>query len=63
MGCRKREKKSADCEQPLYDVISVDECKKIVADFELSDEKLLELRNYIIGIANSAMNIYLEDFR
>lgn len=55
--------KPVNCGQPFCEVISVEECKNIVGGFELSDEKILELRNYVIAIANGAMNIYLEDFR
>lgn len=53
----------SNCGQPFQDVISIEECKKIVSAFELSDEKVMQLRNYIIGITNSTMDIYLEEFK
>jgi hypothetical protein len=48
---------------PASDVISVEECKQYLNRFELSDEKILEIRNYLIGIVDKSINMYLDDFR
>lgn len=44
-------------------VISVEDCKKYLGKFELTDEKILEIRNYLIGIIDKSMSSYLDDFR
>ena len=66
MGSRKAKSKCVgkpdNYKQPYNDLISLEECKEIVGTFELSDEKILELRNYIVGITNTAMNKYFEKF-
>ena len=45
------------------EVVSIDECKKYLGKFELSDEKIAEIRNYLIGIVDKSINSYLDDFR
>ncbi|PIZ00551.1 hypothetical protein COY62_01990 [bacterium (Candidatus Howlettbacteria) CG_4_10_14_0_8_um_filter_40_9] len=44
-------------------VISIEECKKYLDKFELSDEKIIEIQNYLIGIINKSINLYLDDFK
>ena len=44
-------------------IISVEECKKYLGDFELSDENAKDIKNNLVGIVNSVISIYLEDFR
>ena len=43
-------------------VVSVEECNLYLDKFELSDEKVIEIRNYLIGIIDKSINLYLEDF-
>lgn len=45
------------------EIISIEECKKYLGKFNLSDEKLLELRNYLAGIIDKSFNLYLDDFK
>ncbi len=50
-------------ETPDSKVISVEECKEYLGKFNLSDEKVAEIRNYLIGIIDKSINYYLDDFR
>ena len=43
-------------------VISIDECKKYLSKYNLSDTQIANLRNCIIGIADSVINTYLDEF-
>jgi len=45
------------------EVVSIEECRKYLDKFELSDEKIAEIRNYLIGIVDKSINLYLDDFR
>lgn len=49
-------------EVPSDELISLEECKAFVGEFSLADERVLLLRNSMIGIINSALNAYLENF-
>lgn len=44
------------------DLISVGECKKFLAGYDLSDEQILVIRNCVIGITNSIINSYVDEF-
>ena len=44
------------------EIISLDECKKYVGGLNLSDQRILEIRNSVIGIVDSVINAYLENF-
>ena len=44
-------------------VISVKECKEYLGKFNLSDERIIEIRNYLIGVVDKSINSYLDDFR
>jgi hypothetical protein len=44
------------------EIISLDECKKYVGDLNLSDQRIIEIRNSVIGIVDSVINAYLENF-
>jgi len=44
------------------DLISVSECKKLLAEFELADEQILAIRNCVIGISNTIINSYVDEF-
>lgn len=51
-------------QQPaVTEVISLEECKRFIGNFELSDKRILEIRNNLIGIVDSAINTYLENTR
>jgi len=44
------------------DIVSLEECREYLGDFELTDERILEIRNNMIGIVDRIINCYLEDF-
>lgn len=62
---------TSDCEnglvctqEPTYnDIISITECKNYLGSQELSDEKVKDMKNNLVGIVNSVINFYLEDFK
>ncbi len=41
---------------------SLDECKKFLGKYNLSDEKILLIRNSIIAISDSVINCYIDEF-
>ena len=45
------------------DIISVAECKEYLGNQELPDKKVTDIKNNLIGIVNSVINSYLDDFR
>lgn len=47
----------------LNDIISVAECKEYLGNQELPDKKVTDIKNNLIGIVNSVINSYLDDFR
>ena len=49
--------------QTIEEIVSIEECRQYVAKFNLSDQKIYEIRNILIGIANKTINSYLEKFR
>jgi hypothetical protein len=49
--------------QTIDEIVSIEECRQYVAKFNLSDKKIYEIRNILIGIANKTINSYLENFR
>jgi hypothetical protein len=44
------------------ELITLEECRKLVGTLPLSDERILAIRNGVIGIVNSVLNAYLERF-
>jgi len=44
------------------EIISLEECKKYIGEFQLSDERILEIRNNMVGIIDSILNAYIENF-
>lgn len=44
------------------EIITLEECKKLVGSTSLSNERVLAIRNGVIGIVNSVLNAYLENF-
>lgn len=50
-------------EQVANEMISIEECKQFVAKFDLSDQKVGEIRNYMIGVIDKTINSYLDNFK
>lgn len=48
-------------EARVGEVISLDECRQCLGEFQLSDEKILAIRNNLVGIIDSLLNSYIED--
>ena len=49
-------------EIPSDELISLEECKKFLGEFNLPDERVLVVRNSVIGLVNTALNVYIENF-
>ena len=47
----------------LDEIITTCECKQFIPNPELSEERINTIKNNLIGIVNSAINVYLEDFK
>jgi len=45
------------------ELVSAEEFKKHLGKFKLSDKVMANLKNNIIGIVNTAIDTYLDDFR
>ncbi len=43
--------------------ISIQECKKYLEEYNLSDKRIIEIKDNLIGIINCAINSYLEEFK
>lgn len=56
-------KKGTVCTSEDSQTISIEECRKYLGKFGLSDEKIIEIRNYLTGIIDKSINLYLDDFR
>lgn len=44
------------------EVISLEECKQYIGAFPLPDQRILEIRNNMIGIVEKVIGAYLKDF-
>ncbi len=42
--------------------ISIEDCRKILQNYDLTDEQLSLIRNSIIGIADSVINSYIDEY-
>ena len=51
-------RKSAD-----NDIISLKECRAYFKDSDVSDSMVKTMRNNLVGIVDSVINTYLEEFR
>ena len=49
--------------QTIDEMVSIEECRQYVAKFNLSDQKIYQIRNILMGIANKTISSYLENFR
>ncbi len=47
---------------PSKETVSLEECKKYLETFQLTDERIIEIRNSMVGIVDSIINGYLENF-
>jgi hypothetical protein len=45
------------------EIISVEECKKYLGKYQLSDKRIVEIRDNITGIVDNLLNSYLKDLR
>ena len=50
---------------PLCDahILSVEECRKYLAKFNISDDEIVKIRDYLVGIIDKSINLYLDDFK
>lgn len=46
----------------LSELVSLEECKRQLAKYNLSDEQVSQLKNSLIGIVDSIINSYLDEF-
>jgi len=53
----------SDLEEGNGEIISIDECKKYLEKFHLSDQRILKIKDNLIGIVDSIFNSYLEEFK
>ncbi len=44
------------------ELLSIEECKKQLKKYNLSDEQILQLKNGLIGIVDSIINSYINEF-
>lgn len=44
-------------------IMSLEECKKLLGEYNLTDQRILDIRNNLIGIVDSVLNTYLEGFK
>jgi hypothetical protein len=45
------------------EIISTEECKQYFGKFELSDQRIADIKNNLVGIVDSIINSYLDNFR
>lgn len=43
------------------EIISLKECKPYIGNFDLSDQRIIEIRNNMIGIIDHVINAYLKN--
>ncbi|MEI6040169.1 MAG: hypothetical protein WCP93_02365 [Candidatus Berkelbacteria bacterium] len=47
----------------IDEIVSFDECKKHFEKYDLDDKRVIEIKNNLVGIVNTIIDSYLEDFR
>lgn len=52
---------STEAKEPS-ELVSLEECKRQLAKYNLSDEQVSQLKNSLIGIVDSIINSYLDEF-
>jgi len=45
------------------EIVSFDECKKHFEKYDLDDKRVIDIKNNLVGIVNTIIDSYLEDFR
>ena len=54
---------SYDYENTSNEIISNEECKKYLGKYNLTDERILAIKDNLIGIIDSILNTYIEEFK
>ena len=54
---------SCDYESTGNEIISTEECKKYLGKYNLTDERILAIKDNLIGIIDSILNTYIEEFK
>ena len=54
---------SCDYKSNNDEIISIEECKKYLGKCNLTDERILAIKDNLIGIVDSILNSYLEEFK
>ena len=49
--------------QKTDELITIEECKEYLGKFNLSDQQVSEMRNYLVGVIDKALSSYLEGFK
>ena len=49
--------------QVTNEVISVDECKKFLDKFNLNEQDINQLRNFVVGVVDRTFTTYLDSFK
>jgi uncharacterized CHY-type Zn-finger protein len=44
------------------EIITLEECKKCFSKFDLTDQRILEIKNSVIGLVDGVINTYLDSF-
>ena len=45
------------------EIITTEECKKCLGKYDLTDQRISAIKDNLIGVVDSLINSYLEDFR
>ena len=45
------------------EIISLEECKKYFNKFELTDQRIIDIKNSVIGLVDGVINTYLDSFQ
>ncbi len=59
---RKASVSSRVVRSPYEEIITLDECKSILSKFQLSDQRIIEIKNNVIGLVDGVINTYLDSF-
>lgn len=59
------ERTSLSCSRKSSDgeVMSIEECKKYIGKYDLSDQRITTIRDNLVGIVDRIMDSYLDNFR
>ena len=45
------------------EIVSFEECKKYFDKYNLDDQRIVEIKNNLVGIVDKIMNSYMDNFR